>query len=226
MFCFTEKVQPERTPLLTRAGAPEPEAAPRQRPLSAHWQRALAAARKRVSPPHGKKKPKEPRRAAAVPSSPGLLGRRLRAAVDARWPRRLHGRYRAVKVFLTYWNDADDDDDDAAGTAARAIADVLGRAYGFDVETWLIPGVLEPEDVLGAKLRDLVRAHGREGHLLIFWYGGRVMETEESPMWFGEYAAALRETSIGLFDLLGEGDLLTPDATGGLVRKSIPTSFP
>lgn len=62
--------------------------------------------------------------------------------------------------------------------------------YGFDVETWLVPSRLEPQGALSARLSDLVRAYGKEGDLLIFWYGGPAGETGDGSgplVWFDEY---------------------------------------
>lgn len=174
-------MQTERTPLLIPDTSAEPDA-PRHR-LGAPWRRTLNAARKRVS------LNKKPRREFPVLD----LRNRLREAVGERWKRRFHSRYRAVKVFLTYWADTDDPAS-GASSAARALADLFRRVYGFDVEIWLIPGLLGPQSALSAKLNDLVRAYGKAGELLIFWYGGPAMETDggNGPlMWFGEYGHCL-----------------------------------
>ncbi|KAK8133178.1 hypothetical protein PG999_001351 [Apiospora kogelbergensis] len=136
------------------------------------------------------------------------------------WTTRHHKRrrYRRVKVLLTYWADTDDPAF-GADRAARALAGVFRRRYGFDVLVWLIP-VMQPQQALSAKLRQF--AGGDDGgqqqqgdDLLIFWYGGSAREERGrgrgSVVWFGESVGGPTIDSQIVPQILGASgaDLLT-----------------
>ncbi|KAI1874700.1 hypothetical protein JX265_004908 [Neoarthrinium moseri] len=105
------------------------------------------------------------------------LARRLQEAIDQHWRTRHQSRYQAVKVLLTHWADTDDPSF-RADEAAKSLAEVFRRLYSFDVQTWLIPTVDQPQYFLAGKLSQFVRDHGKEGNLLIFWYAGSAKETD------------------------------------------------
>ncbi|KAK4236851.1 hypothetical protein C8A03DRAFT_16533 [Achaetomium macrosporum] len=129
----------------------------------------------------------------------------LTDAVSAAWPDRVAARYRRVKALLMSW----DRDDLDVESEIRHLESVFKGLYHYDTECWKIPSRRTAVE-LSRKVADLVDSFGREGNLLILYYGGHARPSEQaggSPVWVANRSrdSATVHSSI-LHSLLGEVD--------------------
>ncbi|KAK3313608.1 hypothetical protein B0H66DRAFT_566617 [Apodospora peruviana] len=105
----------------------------------------------------------------------------LNDAVEATWPERPSATYTRVKVLLMSW----EKDDLGVESETQALSSIFQGLYNYDVESWKIPS-RRPAIELSRKIADLIDTYGREGNLLIFYYGGHARPNEQaggSPVW-------------------------------------------
>lgn len=73
------------------------------------------------------------------------------------------------------------------------LARVFREYYGFQTETWLIP-VAESHMELMGKCFMMVQEFGKEGNLLILYYGGHgLMNPSRQPLWTWYVISGSRE---------------------------------
>ncbi|KAH6657152.1 hypothetical protein BKA67DRAFT_672980 [Truncatella angustata] len=168
---------------------------PEGRGLSARWSRAIGAVNNIIE------------RRARMTSETTRLQKRLQEAVSQSWPTRYDSRYREAHVLLTYWADPEDPTF-GADKAAEKLGEVFRQFYGFKVQTWLIPVIDHPQQVMAARLTTFVQTYGQTGNLLIFWYGGSAEASGVamgSTQWLGERWGPRVNSGI-VPQILGSGD--------------------
>ena len=105
----------------------------------------------------------------------------LTDAASAAWPDKFAARYKKVKVLLMSW----DKEDTGVEPEVRNLEAVFRGLYHYDTEYWRIPSRRSAVE-LSRKVADLVDEHGREGNLLILYYGGHARSSEQAgggPVW-------------------------------------------
>ncbi|KAL2017772.1 hypothetical protein VTK56DRAFT_1690 [Thermocarpiscus australiensis] len=129
----------------------------------------------------------------------------LTDAASAAWADKYATRYRYVKVLLMSWEKDDLDVEVEIGP----LESVFRGLYHYDTERWKIPS-RRPTVEVSRKVADLVETHGREGNLLIFYYGGHARPNEQpggSPVWVANRTRDSPTVPSSVFrSLLGEVD--------------------
>jgi hypothetical protein len=92
----------------------------------------------------------------------------------------VRNRYLDIHVVLIRW-----EDDARLGVSCELddLSRTFEKDYGFETTTWLIPTENPLTDITGKAL-ELVKEAGKEGKLLILYYGGHArMNSDRQQIW-------------------------------------------
>ncbi|KAK1751401.1 hypothetical protein QBC47DRAFT_464121 [Echria macrotheca] len=121
-----------------------------------------------------------------LPNLSSLLSH-LTGAVNAAWPTTPRPVYKKVKVLLMSWEKDDLDID----SEIKPLASLFQGLYRFETETWKIP-IRRSAAELTRKVGSIVETDGKEGNLLVFYYGGHARANEQAagrPVWVANRTA-------------------------------------